>query len=89
MNAAGPSLKDFILKVHVLEQYRSAMRLCNNLRRLGDKQTAADLQKWARAEFRANKDESDPAKVRRLIARAQSQVRDWKKTLQLAGYDVK
>ncbi|XP_074846991.1 LYR motif-containing protein 2 [Carettochelys insculpta] len=79
---AALTLKQFLRRQQVLQLYR---RILQAIRRVPAEADQHYLKKWAREEFKKNKDATDEDAIRMMITQGNIQLRELERTLQLAN----
>ena len=79
----GPTLKQFLLRGHVLKLYRDCLRTA---RAAPSKQQRAEIEDWVKADFRANQkvplDEEE--RIKALVYNGEKMLRELRQSMDLA-----
>ena len=81
--AGGPSLKQFLLRGHVLKLYRDCLRTA---RAAPSKQQRAEIEDWVKADFRANQHLplEQAESIKALIYNGEKMLRELRQSMDLA-----
>lgn len=76
------NLKQFMLRQEVLKLYRTIFR---TIRHVPDQSSQRELREWARADFRANKHQTDELAIKMLMQHANRSLKELQTSLGLSG----
>uniref|UniRef100_A0A1Q3FAH6 LYR motif-containing protein 2 n=1 Tax=Culex tarsalis TaxID=7177 RepID=A0A1Q3FAH6_CULTA len=79
---AALSLKQFMLRQEVLKLYRTIFR---TIRQVPDASSQHELREWARADFRANRNQTEELAIKMLIQHANRSLKELQNSLELSG----
>ncbi|KAJ3302112.1 LYR motif-containing protein 2 [Kappamyces sp. JEL0829] len=76
----GGNLKDFMIRLQVLQLYRECLRAIQHI----EPNAKRELRDWIREDFKRFKNESDPDKIKTLLSQGNAQLRTLLTTATLA-----
>ncbi|XP_055630936.1 LYR motif-containing protein 2 [Toxorhynchites rutilus septentrionalis] len=76
------NFKQFMLRQEVLKLYRTILRA---IRQVPDKSSQHELREWARADFRANKHQTEELAIKMLMQHATRSLKELQTSLDLSG----
>ncbi|XP_062715669.1 LYR motif-containing protein 2-like [Aedes albopictus] len=76
------SLKQFMLRQEVLKLYRTIFR---TIRQVPDEASREELRQWARADFRANRHQTEELAIKMLMQTANRSLKELQTSLGLSG----
>ncbi|XP_022198457.2 LYR motif-containing protein 2 [Nilaparvata lugens] len=75
------SLKQFMLRQHVLKLYRDTLRA---IKKIPDPSDRKDMKDWVRSDYKKNINLTDEFKIKMLIKHGEKSLDDLRKSLELS-----